>query len=879
MSKRSMVYLFTRLVVALASPLVPHRRRDEWRETWNGELWHGGARKGGKAVRRSAGAVSHAWWLRRRDWSRDGLLQDARYGWRSLIKQPGFTVMALLALTLGIGANSAIFSVVNGLLLRPLDGVEQPDRLVGVWRARDRGGLDNWSYPNYQDIRAETAIFAGAVAWDATALTLREGAALERIPVQLVTRDFFELLGVPMAQGTGLDTGARSPIAVLGYRAWQRRFGGRAMVGETIELNGLSLRVAGIAGRDFLGLDRSATAEIFVPLDLEQALDLRGAPRLAERGTSWLLVVARLAPGVSLEQARAAAAITSERLRELPHNADMRLQLGPATGLNPEDAGEAGRVLAMLMAVVTLLLVIACANVANLLLARARTRTHEYGVRLALGASRARLVRQLLIESLLLSLVAAALGMVVAVWSAGLLMTLLESVYGTSFSVVLAPDWRVVGFSSAVAAASVAVFALVPAWHAAHGAASPLLATGRTTAGKRRRLLADGLVIGQVALSVVVLIIAGLFVRSLQIAGRIDAGLDVDRLVTLTPLALDETSSEASLAPGSWRARLAERVRGMAAVESVAWADSIPLGSIVTRRGILTAPNDLDTRREVRARPVSPDYFRTTGIPLRAGREFDAADTAGGPPVLIVNELLAEELWPGETALGRYLYFGDQAAEVVGVVAAARFASIAETPAPVFYLPLAQATAATTGTAPALLVRTAAGSGDPATLVAPLRDLLAGVPGNVVARQLATMEQVVAANYGAQRAFARVVGLFGVIALALAIAGAYGVTSYLVSQRANEIGIRMALGARTGTVVGGVLRRCALLGAAGVAVGGALAWLATPSIGSLIVGVAPSDPITFLLVAAALLIAVTLAGVVPARRAARVDPLNALRQE
>ena len=726
MSKRSFIYLLARGIVALASPLVPRWRRREWRETWEGELWHGGARRRARTLRRSIGALPHALSLRASGWSRNGLLRDLHYGLRSLRRQPGFTAVALLVLTLGIGANTTIFSLVNSLLIRPLGGVEEPERLVGVWRAREGRGLDNWSYPNYLDIRAGTPAFSGAVAFDTAAMTLRDGPSLERVAVQLVSRDFFAVLGAQMAQGTSLGTGAASRSAVLAYGAWQRRFGGRPMLGETIELNGVPLRVTGIAGSEFTGLDRTAAPEIFAPLDLEVPLDLRGAPMLPERGTSWLLVVARLAPETSLEQARAAAVITTQRLREMEHNAGLSVHLAPANGLDPDDAGEAGMVLGMLMGVVALLLLCACANVASLLLARSRTRTHEYGVRLALGASPGRLVRQLLIEGLVLSLAAAALGLLAARWSAGLLMAMFESLYDASFSVVLEPDLRIVGFSTAVAAFSVLIFGVAPALRAARHDSASLIAAGRTSLAYRRGLLANGLVIAQVALSVVVLIVAGLFVRSMQIAWRTDAGLDIDRLVVVTPLALAETSSEATLAAGGWRQQLAERLQGTALVESLAWSDTVPLGGTTSRRGIYTVPNDADTLREVRARAISPGYFRTMGIPLLAGREFTAADTSASDayraPVLIINEPFANSTWPGEPAVGKHLYFGDRAAEVVGVVAAAKYASLTESPGPVFYLPLAQ----TTETVPSLIVRTA---GDPAALVALLRDLLAALPG------------------------------------------------------------------------------------------------------------------------------------------------------
>jgi len=415
MSKRSLLYFISKAIVAVASPLVPRWRRREWRETWHGELWHGGAERNAAVVRRSTGAVSHAAWLRISDWSGDGLLQDVRYGVRSLRNQPGFTAVALLVLTLGIGANTTIFSVVNGLLVRPIGGVEDPAQLVGVWRAREGQPPDNWSYPNYLDIRTATEAFSGAAVFARATLTLRQGDSLERLPVQVVSRDYFEVLKVTMLRGSGLDSGAATPDIVLSYGAWQRRFGGRALVGDTIEMNGVPLRVAGIAAPEFLGLARAERPEAWVGADLEVVLGLRPQATLDARGNSWLRMVARLEPGVSMQQARASAVLTTELLGEHGVNRGASLLLAPANGFAPDDADEAGLVLGMLMAVTGLVLLIACANVANLLLARGRTRSHEYGIRIAVGASRGRLVRQHLVESLILSLGAAATGALIAV--------------------------------------------------------------------------------------------------------------------------------------------------------------------------------------------------------------------------------------------------------------------------------------------------------------------------------------------------------------------------------------------------------------------------------------------------------------------------------
>jgi len=865
-----LMYAVSRAIVALASLLVPRWRRSCWRETWDGELWHGSRRSASQAVRRSTGALSHAAWLRWSECSRDGLLLDVRYGLRSLRQQPGFTVVALLVLTLGIGANTTIFSLVNGLLMRPIDGVAAPDRLVGVWRDRPGQRPDNWSYPNYLDIRHGSDAFSGAVAFSRATLTLHVDGALEPFAVQLVSRDYFEVLDVSMARGSGLAPAPGTRDVVLSYGVWQRLFGGTPVIGETLELNGVALRVAGVAAPDFRGLARVERPEAWVAVDQEVTLGLRQASSLDARGNSWLRIVAVLAPGVGLQQARAAAALTTTALREYEVNRDATVLLAPANGLAPDDAGEAGLVLGMLMTVVGLLLLIACANVANLMLARAQGRTQEYGVRLALGASRARLIRQLLVEGLLLSLGAALAGMAVAQWSAGLLMGLFDRIYEANFSVALAPDVRIVVFSFVIAVASVLAFGLAPALRAARRDAALAVATGGKPVGPRRHWAADLSVVGQIALSVVLLVVALLFARSTQAIRAIDTGMATESVLVVTPQSLDPAPEAASPPSTGWRRQLTERIGARAQVTSLAWVESVPLAGLPGRRSLW--PPGTEDPVQVPYNTVGPGFFRTAGIPLLLGRDFAAGDDLDAPPVAIINEALAERFWPGEDAVGKALSPGAARLEVVGVVATTKYASLTERPTPFLYLPLEQ----TPQRLPSLLIRS---RGAPLAIAGDVRTALAELPGHVAARTFTTMDQIVASSFGEQALFARVVGLFGLLGLVLAVAGAYGVTSFLVSRRTAEIGVRMALGARAGEIRRSIVRRAVGVALVGVLLGTALAALLTPLLAGLAPAVAPTDLTTFVVAGLSLLVAVALAGWLPARRASRVDPVTALRHE
>ncbi len=867
MSKRSFLYLIARAFVAVASPLVPRWRRRQWRETWHGELWHGSGRPGSKVVRRSTGAVPHALWLRAMDWSRDGLLRDLRYGARSLRKQPGFTAVALVILTLGIGATTTIFSLVNGLLVRPLGGVEAPAELVGIWRL-NQGRPDNWSYPNFRGIGEATDAFDGAVAYSRATLTLRGDDAFEPVAVQLVSRDYFDVLGVDMHRGEGLDPTSGTPDVVLGYGAWQRRFGGREIIGDSIEVNGVSLHVAGIAAPAFSGLERAERPEAWVAVDLEVNLGLRPSSSLSEVGNSWLKVVARLAPGTSLAAAQASTDLAMERLREDGLNRDLRAVVAPATGLAPDETAEAGLILGMLMAVVGLLLLIACANVANLMLARGRVRAREYGVRLAIGASRGRLVRQLLVEGLLLSLTAAVAAMLMAQWSAALIVGLFETVYDARFSVVVSPDARILAFSIAIAAVSVMVFGLVPAYRAARHDAALLIATGGSS-GARRAWLAGTLVVGQVALSVVVLVISVLFVRSLQVLNAVDSGMDTDRLLVVTLQSLAPAGTEDGT-DGTWRTALEEQVRRMPDVEEVAWFDRVPLGGGISRQS--AAPGSDVDPEQVSFNAVGPGFFRAAGVELLKGRDFMAADDTSAPRVAVVNEALAQRFWPGDEPLGRYILVRAQPYEVIGVVATSKYRSLTERPTPFLYTAFAQQRIGQ----PSLMIRA---TGEPADIAPRIAPILESLEGTIIARGLVTMDQVITASFGQQAMFARVVGLFGVIALLLAVAGAYGVTSYVVNQRTAEIGIRIAIGASSGAVVRSVVLSTVSLATIGVALGVLLAAAAAPTLASLTPGIAPSDPPTFVVAASVMLLSVAFAGLVPARRASRVDPLIALRNE
>jgi len=819
----------------------------------------------------------------------DTTLRDLRYAARVLLRSPGFTLAAVLTIALGIGANTTIFSLVNAVLLRPPPHVREPDRLVSIYTSDYSGPrLGASSYPDYLEIQALDDVFDGVMAYVPRPLSLNDGTGSEVVLGEVVTGNYFDVLGIQAARGRTFlpeefATRGTHPVAVISHRLWQSRFGGDPqVVGGTVRLNGYPFTVIGVAPAGFHGSLRGLRTDVWVTLMMHSQLGPGGLD-IDHRGDRGLLVTARLSPGVTLEQARARLDLLAlalhaaypEMWTDIRDRGRLLTAIPERDGrIHPAVRGPVVGLVGLLMALVTLVLLIGCANVANLLLARAAGRRREVAARLALGAGRGRLVRQLLTESLLLATLGGVAGIVLALWATDLLMRF-EPPLPVPLDLDLSIDRTVLGFSLAVTVLTGIVFGLVPALRATRLDLVSALKNAEPAAslGRRRITLRGTLVVAQVAASVVLLVIAGLFIRGLQHAHMGDPGFDTSNMLLLDlPLSIqgyDEARAR------DFYDQLTTRLEALPGVRAVTLGDMVPLGLGRQRRSI--AVEGYEPRpgedMEFDFNIVGARYFETMGIPLVRGRGFTAEDRAGSPPVVVVNEAFARRFWPGEDALGKRIrYSRDQFAEIVGIARTGKYLSLTEDPLPYVWIPFAQHYKADM----TVHVRTA---GDPLELAAAVRAQVRALDADLPITGLKALEEHFGLALLPQRVGASLLGLFGVLGLLLAAVGLYGVVAYGVGQRTREIGIRIALGARTDDVTRLVVRQGAALGATGLAIGVALAAGAAHLITSLLYGVSPLDPVTFAAVALVLGGTVLTASWLPARRAARVDPMAALRGE
>jgi putative ABC transport system permease protein len=802
----------------------------------------------------------------------DTLLHDLRYALRALRQHPGFTLTAVLTLGLGIGANVAIFSVVNAVLLRPLPFAE-PDRLVRVWGLHPAIGHESASLPDFLDWRAETPSLAGLSALSNTRFTLTGTGEPEMIRGAFVTADFFRTLGVTPLRGRmftpGEDTRAAARVAVLGEGLWRRRFGGApGMVGRSIRLNGMPYTVVGIA---------PASARIQGPVDVWTTLATDTA---LGRRSDFLHFVGRLAPGASVRQAGEELATVARRLaaRYPETNTNWSVDVAP---LRDSVVGPVRAALRLFIVAVGLVLLIACANVANLMLARAAAREAEIVIRTALGASRRRLLRQLLTESVLLAVLGGGLGVLLAAWGVEGLSALAPGTLPRADEVAL--DGRVLAFALALSVATGLLFGLAPALRLAGRAISGGLRDGaRSVAGgPALRSLRGALVLGEVAVAFVLLVGAGLLVRSFDRLLRVEPGFRTDGLFTAR-LLLPRTKYAAEDRQAAFLGQVTERLAALPSVRSAAVVTDAPLGDSPPYVNFSIAGQSeppAGAVHDVELFSASPAYFGTLGIPLVLGRLFDATDQAGAPPVAVVNQTAVRRYFGGRSPLGSRLTFDeptDSAARwmtVVGVVGDIHHAGLGEAPYPQAYLPVAQAPERWM----VLVVRTEARN--PLALGPGVRQAVASLDPDLALSELSTMEQRIAGVTARPRVSVIVLGGFAVTALLLAALGIYGVVSYGVLQRTRELGIRMALGAGRGAVLSMVLRQGMTPVVAGLAAGVAVAWAAARVLRSLLFEVGTTDPVTFLAVTLFLSGSALLACYLPARRAARADPVTALRAE
>ena len=801
------------------------------------------------------------------------LLQDVRFGLRVLRKRPGFTAVALAVLALGVGANTAIFSVVNAVLLRPLPypGAERVIAFSGV--NPQKGITDsNLSAPDFAEWKAQGRAFEALALYAAGSANMTGGDEPERVAVAYVGPDFFRVLGVSAARGRALlaedDEEGREPVAVISHGLWVRRFGADpAAVGRQLELGGRRLEVVGVMPA---GLDFPQRAEVWSPLQL----DVPKQPR-DNRAFS---VVGRLREGVPLEAAQAELDAVASRLAQEypPTNAGWGVRLYT---LKERLVGRLKTTLFILLAGVGLLLLIACANVANLLLARAAGRRREVALRLALGAGRLRIARQMLTESVLLGLAGGALGAALSVWLTDLLVALAPA--DTPRLAEAAPDWRVLLFAAGASVLTGVLFGVAPAVQAArYDLHESLKEGGRGIAGSRSRLRSS-LVVAEVALSLLLLAGAGLLVKSFTRLQAVDPGFDPAGAVTMR-ISLPGARYKEPARKAEFYAALMERVESLPGVESAGATVSLPLGgsNYSVGRGFIRdgRPATPEEAANAAYAVVTPGYFRAMRIPLRAGRAFDERDGADSAKVVVVNESFARKAFAGEDPLGKRIHiWRDEkfTREIVGVVGDTRPQSLDAGEAPQMYVPHKQ-DASWGGLS---VVARARGGADPESLVPALREEVRALDRELPAYDVKTLGRVVADSTAYRRLTMFLMAGFAAAALLLAGVGLYGVISYSVAQRTHEIGVRLALGAQRGDVLRLVVRQGMLLTLAGLAAGVACAFALTRLMSGLLYEVSATDPAVYALVSLLLAAVAFLASYVPARRATRVDPMEALRYE
>jgi predicted permease len=819
----------------------------------------------------------------------ENLIKDVRYGVRMLMKNPGVTLVAVITLALGIGANTAIFSGVSAFLMRPLN-VPNADELIRPLEiTEDRGFADEMSYPDYLDYSNQATSFTGLAAEDLISVAVDADNQSDVIWGQVVSANYFDVLQVkPILGRTFLPdedkTIGANNVVVLGHSFWQRRMGSDPnIVGKTVQFNNHAYQVIGVAPPTFVGSKFALALDFWTPMSMAESL--RANPGiLADRGSHWMNVIGRLKPGVSIAQASADIKAIAARLNQA--YPDARAANSSATVLSELDgrwedlAGVFKSASAIAMAIVGLILLIACANVANLMLARAASRRKEIGIRLALGASRRRLIRQLLTESMLLSIAGGALGLLLALWVTrlmeGFIPVLEYNVIGNFFAL----DTRALVFTLVISLGTGIVFGLAPALQSSNPDVVPVLKGDPEAArrGKRKAFgLRNVLVVAQVALSLVVLVCGGLFIKSFRKAQTMDPGFNNANglVLSLSPTLVGYENEPAR----QFYKQVIERVSHVPGIEAVAFARTLPLGDSSNSNGPILKEGETlpkgSAGRVIMTNVISPGYFQTMQIPILEGRDFDDRDVPKSQGVVIVNQKMAETLWPGESAIGKRITIGIENREpweVVGVVKTGKYRTLAEDPKPFFYYSMGQRR-------PSPMAMVVRASVEPRSLVGSIRSQVQAIDRRVPLSGVKTMDQHKTYALWAPNMAASFSVAFAIVAILLSAVGLYSVMAYVVSQRTREVGIRMALGANRGDVMKLITRQGMRLAAVGVVIGLLLALALAQVLSSLLIGVSGYDVTTFVLVPALLSGVALLACYLPARRATKVDPLVALRYE
>ncbi len=809
------------------------------------------------------------------------LARDLRYARRILTKSPLFTAVVVITLAIGIGLNTAVFSAIDTLLLKPLPGVRAPDQLVQLYRRWPGMNYGSNSIPHYQDVRDRSSdVYSGVAAWGFEQTSLSWGGRAQTAFGMVVSANFFNVLGVSPLYGRtfvpaeAVGAGAH-PVVVLSYHGWKQLFGGdTSVIGKPVILDGRNYTIVGVTPKAFSGPMPIVTPELFVPL--MQVNDLRPGDGdvIKSRGSNSYNVIARLKPGVTVAQAndRMSALVLALR-QEFPDqykDSGIYLVPQPEAGIHPMFKNAEVGLSSVVMGVVGILLLIACVNVANLFLARSRDRAREMAIRLSLGAGRRALIRQLLVESFLFALVSGVAGLAVAWWAIGIANGI-SLPMDITFHPGLSVSPPVLLFSLGITVVTGILFGLAPALQATRPSLVPAL-KGEEAAGESRSRLTRTLVVAQVALSIILLVSAGLFLRNLSQATRIDKGFDADHLLVggIAPGLQGYTRARSE----AFYRQLTERLTANRDVVAVGYTTVLPLSlnendSDVQLAGYTPGKNE---NMSIQNASVTPDYFKAMGIPLREGRAFRAQDDSGAAPVVIVNEQFVRRFWPGQDALGKIVHVHGRDWTVVGVVPTGKYFNLGEDPTAYLYTPEAQYWSYDM----AIAIRT---RGDPLAGVPALRNAVAALDPDMPLSDVRTMQSHLGIALMPARVTGWALGIFGLLGLLLASLGIYGVMAYSVSQRTREIGIRMAIGAGGAAVIRLLMRQGLTLVLAGTAVGLVGAAGVARLIQGQLYGGSGFDPITFGAVPAVLLLVAVGAIWIPAHRAAGLDPVMALRQE
>lgn len=894
-------------LIALVGIIVPQRLRADWKQEWESELRHRELllaswdqlnwRSKVDLLKRSMSAFWDALWLQPQRLE-DEIFQDVRYGVRMLLKSKAFTTVAVLSLALGIGASTALFSVVDAVMLKTLP-VSNPEQLIllrwvggqGVVRGF-RGstekdpvtGLDtstSISYPAFERFRDQSRTLDSIFAFAALGqLNVNVDGNAEMASVQAVSGSYFPGLGIS-ARGRVLtnadENAAAAPAVVISHRYWQRRFNGDAeVIGKVVYLTGSAFTIVGVTPPEFFGTLDVVTAPD-ITLTFGQMAQV--SPRFFEYKRSatnwWIHIMGRSKPGISAQQAEAElTTILQRHVLELTSSAGEQISSPQIRAVS----GHQGLIyqrrkfstqFAILMAIVGLVLLIACVNLASLLWARATTRQKELAIRVSVGASRLRLVRQLLIETALMAALGGGLGLLFAYWGKDVLLALLMG-KSDELAVTVRLDWRVLGFTAAVTLLTGLFFGLAPSLRATRIELTPVLKENTGSSSSVRSRFGKALVVTQVAMSLLLLVGAGLFVRTLQNLNQIDAGFNRENLLLFRVSTRYEPARRANLYQ-----QITDSIAGVPGVQAVTSSRDPLLAGVYTGITIAVPGYSLDPDQEVRSMEVAPHFLATMEIPLVLGRELTLQDNQSAPRVVVVNQSLAQRFFPQQNPLDRLVILGGEEMRIVGVARDTKYGGIREALEPLAYLPYLQNSAGPTSEL-SFAVRT---QGNPSANVAAIRHAVQSVDPNIPVFNVRLQSDLIARSFAHERLFATLSTFFGLLALVLVSIGLYGLMSYTVARRTHEIGIRMALGAQRVDVLRMMLGESLLLVVIGSLIGLAAALATTRLISGMLFGLTPNDPLSLALATSLLLVMGALAGWIPARKAANVDPLIALRYE